>query len=96
VLVSHLKGDPSLSLPIAMYRFAIARLPGPTSRSIVRTAVVAHRPPVRFNSSGLKPQTPSEKKAALERLDDLRRDWDARILTYEELKPKTQNPTPVR
>ncbi len=79
-----------------MYRIAIARLPGAASRSIVRTAVVANRPPVRFNSSGFKPQTPSEKKATLERLDDLRRDWDARILTYEELKPKTQNPTPVR
>ena len=35
------------------------------------------------------------KKAALEREDDLRRDWDAKIVSYEDLLPKTQSPSPV-
>ena len=33
------------------------------------------------------------KKAALEREDDLQRDWDAKPISYEELLPKTQSPT---
>lgn len=43
-------------------------------------------------------KTPEEalKKAALERQDDLQRDWDAKKLTYEEFLPRTQNPSPVR
>jgi rhodanese-related sulfurtransferase len=41
-------------------------------------------------------KTPEEalKKAALERQDDLQRDWDAKKLTYEEFLPRTQNPSP--
>lgn len=56
----------------------------------------------RHNSS----QTPSatnppltseqiEKKKALKRQDNLQRDWDAEILTYDKLLPITQTPTPV-
>ncbi|TFY69061.1 hypothetical protein EVJ58_g634 [Rhodofomes roseus] len=44
---------------------------------------------VRYNSS-----QPKFDKKELEAQDDLRRDWDARILSYEELKPKTQQPSP--
>lgn len=42
-------------------------------------------------------KTPEElrKKAALEREDDLRRDWDAKVIPYAELLPKTQSPSPV-
>ena len=36
------------------------------------------------------------KKDALEKQDDLQRDWDAKVLPYEEFLPKTQNPSPVR
>jgi len=62
--------------------------------------------PRRWNSSqpsqanGSLPSKPQKtpemlaKKAALEREDDLQRDWDARILSYEELLPKTQSPSP--
>jgi len=57
---------------------------------------------VRLNSSEAppstkKPKTPEElqKKAALERHDDLQRDWDAKIITYEDLVPITESPTPV-
>lgn len=48
-------------------------------------------PVVRYNSS--KPLL--TEKEQLEAQDDLRRDWDARILSYEELKPKTQQPSLV-
>lgn len=41
-------------------------------------------------------RTPADKKAWLKAQDDLQRDWDAKELTYEELKPKTEQPTPVR
>ncbi|KAL9715735.1 hypothetical protein Ac2012v2_000177 [Leucoagaricus gongylophorus] len=56
---------------------------------------------VRLSSSEVppstkRPKTPEEllKKAALERLDDLQRDWDAKIITYEDLVPITESPTP--
>jgi len=34
------------------------------------------------------------RKQWLRRQDDLQRDWDAKELTYEELKPRTEQPTP--
>ena len=42
-------------------------------------------------------KTPQElaRKAALEREDDLQRDWDAKVVTYAELLPKTQSPSSV-
>ena len=44
----------------------------------------------------LKPLTLEErKKAALEREDNLQRDWDAKPILYEDLLPKTQSPSPV-
>jgi rhodanese-related sulfurtransferase len=44
-----------------------------------------------------RPLTPAEEKlkAAREKTNDLQRDWDAKELLYNELKPKTENPTPV-
>ena len=43
-----------------------------------------------------KPLTLEErKKAALEREDNLQRDWDAKPILYEDLLPKTQSPSPV-
>ncbi|KAG5648153.1 hypothetical protein DXG03_006107 [Asterophora parasitica] len=65
--------------------------------------VAASRPcvatfPVRFNSTvpTKAPLTPAEqaRKEALKRSDDLQRDWDAKEITYEELKPRTESPTP--
>jgi hypothetical protein len=52
---------------------------------------------VRYNSTAPR-KTPEElaKKAALKERDAIQKDWDARILSYEELLPKTQNPTAVR
>jgi len=48
---------------------------------------------IRLNSSSSSTPTPEEKKAALERRDDLSRDWHARKLTYEEVKPKSEQPS---
>ncbi|TFK88578.1 Rhodanese-like protein [Polyporus arcularius HHB13444] len=45
---------------------------------------------VRYESS----KTPEERKKLLEVRDDLQRDWDAKVITYEELKPKTLQPSP--
>ena len=41
-------------------------------------------------------KTDDARKARLEHRHDLQRDWDARILTYAEVKPKTLSPTPVK
>jgi len=61
--------------------------------------------PLRWNSSqppqadDPPPPTPKPltreqlKKAALEREDDLQRDWDAKLISYEELLPKTKSPS---
>ncbi|KAG5650443.1 hypothetical protein H0H81_012267 [Sphagnurus paluster] len=72
--------------------------------AVLRNAcVVATRPALtslqaRFESStASKPPLTTEqkaRKAALERSDDLQRDWDAKEITYAELKPKTFSPTP--
>ncbi|KZT74829.1 Rhodanese-like protein [Daedalea quercina L-15889] len=59
---------------------------GPTLSA--RVVLPRLTPVVRYNSSK------SLEKQQLEAQDDLRRDWDARILSYEELKPKTQQPSP--
>lgn len=90
----------------SIIRNSIARSAGAVARRniIVGTAtrpVFTHF--VRFNSSQTPsstkpPLTPEQikRKEALEREDDLQRDWDANILTYEELLPITESPTPVR
>ncbi|KAK7064420.1 Rhodanese-like domain-containing protein [Favolaschia claudopus] len=50
----------------------------------------------RFESN-LPPLEPEKhaaaRKAAQEVSDNLQRDWDAKIITYEELLPKTQSPS---
>lgn len=60
---------------------------------------------VRFNSSTAQepvqpegtPATEAEiKKQKLREQDKIQKDWDASELTYEELKPRTEQPTPVR
>lgn len=65
-------------------------------RLSVASRLAAQRLPQQLRSQST--QTPSGKdnvKEALKRNDDLQRDWDARLLTYEQMKPKTQSPTPV-
>lgn len=57
-------------------------------------------PPTAATSSQTatkRERTPEElaKRATLQKRDDIQRDWDATVLTYEEFLPMTQNPSPV-
>ncbi|KAI0082230.1 Rhodanese-like protein [Panus rudis PR-1116 ss-1] len=58
----------------------------PTSRLLAPHAARS----VRFKSSGGQPPKP---KDLLEKNDRLR-DWDAKQISYEELKPRTEQPSP--
>lgn len=60
--------------------------PAPSFRATLPRPVAA----VRYKTT----VSPDVKKQIQEQ-DELRRDWDAKILSYEELKPKTQQPSPV-
>ena len=87
---------PHLPANLTMFRVALIRttamgLARPTPALSARVVLPRLSLLVRYNSS--KP--PLTEKQQLEAQDDLRRDWDARILSYEELKPKTQQPSPV-
>ncbi|KAH9996562.1 Rhodanese-like protein [Russula vinacea] len=63
------------------------------SLSSIRTSVRIYRPLVvlgtRLNSS----QTPEEKKAHHKAKDEFRKDWKGPILTYEQVKHKSQQPS---
>lgn len=52
---------------------------------------------VRFetNQGGLTPEEEAAKQAGLALKRELQKDWDAQVITYEELKPRTQQPQPV-
>ena len=66
------------------------------SLSSTRTSVRIARPLVvlgtRLNSS----QTPEEKRAHHKAKDKFRKDWKGLILTYEQVKHKSQQPSEVR
>ena len=54
----------------------------------------------RCESTGPAPlkRTPEEqtRKEAKDRMNELQHDWDAKEITYAELKPRTEGPVPVR
>jgi hypothetical protein len=61
-----------------------------------RSSVLITRPRVvlgtRFNSS----RTPEQQKAWIKAKEELQKDWIAPILSYEEVKQKSQQPSEVR
>jgi hypothetical protein len=59
------------------------------SARIVRPSVVLG---TRFNSS----RTPEQRKASNKAKEELQKDWTAPILTYEEVKQKSKQPSEVR
>lgn len=76
-------------------RIAVNAKPGfaLTSRTLQRQHFI------RYNSSQVPNPSDAAKaalKAAREIQDNLQRDWDAPVLTYAELKPRTKSPSPVR
>lgn len=68
---------------------ALARIASHARVSIVAPRVALQQ--IRYESS----KTPEERKKMLDQRADLQRDWDAKVITYEELKPKTLQPSPV-
>jgi rhodanese-related sulfurtransferase len=82
-----------------MFRIATLRAAKAALRPQVFKPVTLARTIQRFEST-LSPPEPDKhaaaRKAAQERSDDLQRDWDAKVITYEELLPKTQSPSAVR
>ena len=54
-------------------------------------------PPTADTPPPKRERTPEEalERAAIEKQDDLQRDWDAQKLTYDEFLPRTQKPSPV-
>lgn len=85
-----------------MFRAVVTRA---ARRPVITATRLPKTYPLRWNSSQTaldgsllpKHKTPEilAKKAALEREDDLQRDWDAKVISYVELWPKTQSPSPV-
>jgi len=63
-----------------------------TTRSSVRIARPRVELGTRFNSS----RTPEQQKAWIKAKEELQKDWIAPILTYEEVKQKSQQPSEVR
>ncbi|KAF8807191.1 Rhodanese-like protein [Phlegmacium glaucopus] len=90
---------------MSIYRAVIIRA---ARRPVIFTATsrLTRAYPLRWNSSqpsqadgslsSERKKSPEwlAKKAALEREDSLQRDWDAKVLLYEDLLPKTQSPSP--
>jgi hypothetical protein len=72
----------------------LARTSGSTLRPLVPRAPT---PGVRFNSSNIPKQSPAGTKVdKYADHNDAMRDWQAPIVSYEQLKPKTESPDPVR
>lgn len=78
-----------------MLRLALSRsVHVARATALPRPALISSRTAlqhVRFESSKVS----DERKKVLEAQNDLQRDWDAKVITYEELKPKTVQPSPV-
>lgn len=88
-----------------MLRSTIIRTTRVAARSAARLPKAAALTAIRWNStqtpapaSTKPPKTEAERalKAALEKQDDLQRDWDAKVIPYEQFIAKVENPSPVR
>ncbi|KAM5538232.1 hypothetical protein V8D89_008119 [Ganoderma adspersum] len=71
------------------------------SRSVAVARVASHVRAPTFSARIVQQQircqsteSPGDGKKASNGVEALRRDWDAPIITYEELKPKTTQPSP--
>lgn len=81
-----------------MFRTAAFRASTRATQRLATTATRAAHPrplvALRFNSN-LSP-VDDARKAAQKAQNELQRDWDAKVITYNELKPKTDSPSTVR
>lgn len=82
-----------------MLRIAARRafLPAVSSARVSHARVIApvFRQSVRFNSNEA-PSKPSLKEKVREASNNLASDWNAPELSYEDMKPRTEQPSPVR
>lgn len=76
-----------------MLRIALANVARTPARSARVSRQVLRPVFVRYESSG-KPD-PEALKAAHKTNDALQRDWQSPLLTYEQVKPKTEHPSSV-
>ncbi|KII93446.1 hypothetical protein PLICRDRAFT_100477 [Plicaturopsis crispa FD-325 SS-3] len=74
----------------------------PASRTVFSATRVARTPRVLLpafqqslrHESGLPPFDKEKRRQVLEARDDQQRDWDAKVVTYADIKPKTLSPSP--
>lgn len=81
-----------------MLRVSIARSATVLSRRSYIAASRTIRPVLQYRcESTAAERTPAEqaKKEAKDRRNDMQHDWDAKEISYAELKPLTQSPVPV-
>ncbi|KAI0824133.1 Rhodanese-like protein [Trametes gibbosa] len=78
-----------------MHRLAFARTTA-AARIVANARAPTISPRIAFQLRHGSTKPSDERKQALEARDDLQRDWDAKVITYEELKPKTQQPSPEK
>lgn len=73
--------------------FYVSLLHG-ASRFAVRS-LCATGPTIRYAVRLESTKTLETRRQILERRDDMQRDWDGKEISYEQLKPKTLQPTSV-
>ncbi|KAH9853191.1 Rhodanese-like protein [Lenzites betulinus] len=76
-----------------MHRLAFART-AVAARIVANARAPTISPRIAFQLRHGSTKPSDERKQVLEARDDLQRDWDAKVITYEELKPKTEQPSP--
>ncbi|KAI0670112.1 Rhodanese-like protein [Trametes maxima] len=75
-----------------MFRLAFARS-AIVARSAACTRASVISPRIALQVRHESSDASDGRKKALEARDHLQRDWDAKVITYEELKPKTLQPS---
>ena len=76
-----------------MLRLAFTRSATVARTATCARATVSPRLVQQLRHESTKPS--EERKEALESRNNIQRDWAAPVITYEELKPKTLQPSPV-
>lgn len=92
---SHRLHHHSVSTASNMHRLAFVRT-AVAARIVANARAPTISPRIAFQLRHGSTKPSDERKQVLEARDDLQRDWDAKVITYEELKPKTEQPSPVR
>lgn len=77
-----------------MFRLALARSAG-VARTVSHVGAPVVSPRIALGLRHESTKISDERKKVLEARHAVQGDWDAKEITYEELKPKTQQPSPV-